>query len=431
MQAHEAVVPWKAASATIGEVALRRMRNVNSMDITRPQYNLRIAPPLKHYRKELGKAAAVARFRSLDDFDRPGGALASRAVAACATDTALNPRPNFASPAASDAAAAAQARRRVRRSANLSGDYFSGTAQYLDNRKKSFRENQFQYFRAGNATDLPGAPQTRNNVYAAQGSNDAYAKFQVPVGPSIEFTYSYMGATYAVSLASGAAYDVEDLNAALQAAMLRNGSLKVDAALGTRYIPLQFVYDNLGGRVALRAFPYAYGGGAAAATTSFTAAGGVQEYYPYVNVSAGAFQHLVGFAPGSYPSSATGRNAAPLPAATTTPLVFESTTAFQIGTVNFRPVFYKPSNYQFATQGGVSAGDRLLRLKYNTVTRNGALFRSALGSQVAAAMAYSTGLSDRDDVSSLKARIGFPLTASPRIDPLTGAMCARPSRALW
>ena len=49
---------------------------------------------------------------------------------------------------------------------------------------------------------------------------------------------------------------------------------------------------------------------------------------------------------------------------------------------------YKPSNSGFAVQGAVSAGDRLTRLKYNTITRNGASFKSAFGSQAANAGRY-------------------------------------------
>jgi len=54
---------------------------------------------------------------------------------------------------------------------------------------------------------------------------------------------------------------------------------------------------------------------------------------------------------------------------------------------------YKPNNTNFGVQGAVSAGDRLTRLKYNTITKNGASFNSAYGSQGANAGRYhgSTG----------------------------------------
>jgi len=49
---------------------------------------------------------------------------------------------------------------------------------------------------------------------------------------------------------------------------------------------------------------------------------------------------------------------------------------------------YKPSNNQFATQGAVDNGTRLAKLKYDTITTNGASFRSAFGAQSANAGKY-------------------------------------------
>ena len=50
---------------------------------------------------------------------------------------------------------------------------------------------------------------------------------------------------------------------------------------------------------------------------------------------------------------------------------------------------YKPSNSGFSTQGAVSAGDRLARLKYNTITKNASTFTDAYGSQGANAGRYN------------------------------------------
>lgn len=49
---------------------------------------------------------------------------------------------------------------------------------------------------------------------------------------------------------------------------------------------------------------------------------------------------------------------------------------------------YKPSNSQFATQGAVDNGTRLAKLKYDTITKNGASFASAWGQQGANAGKY-------------------------------------------
>ena len=51
---------------------------------------------------------------------------------------------------------------------------------------------------------------------------------------------------------------------------------------------------------------------------------------------------------------------------------------------------YKPNNTSFAQQGAVDGGSRVARLKYNTITKNGASFRTAYGQQGANAGKYSS-----------------------------------------
>jgi len=58
---------------------------------------------------------------------------------------------------------------------------------------------------------------------------------------------------------------------------------------------------------------------------------------------------------------------------------FKSTNCYVLsGCENKQNVIYKPSNNKFATQGAVSSGSRLLRLKVDTITRNANSF-SAYG----------------------------------------------------
>ena len=53
-------------------------------------------------------------------------------------------------------------------------------------------------------------------------------------------------------------------------------------------------------------------------------------------------------------------------------------------------LIYKPSNHKFSTQGAVSSGSRLLRLKMDTINQNGASFASAYGSAAKNAGRYSS-----------------------------------------
>lgn len=49
---------------------------------------------------------------------------------------------------------------------------------------------------------------------------------------------------------------------------------------------------------------------------------------------------------------------------------FKSTNCYDLSGCENKQVIYKPSNKKFATQGAVSSGSRLLRLKVDTITRN-------------------------------------------------------------
>ena len=49
---------------------------------------------------------------------------------------------------------------------------------------------------------------------------------------------------------------------------------------------------------------------------------------------------------------------------------------------------FKPNNYKFSQEGGVSSSARTSRLNYNTITTNGKTFTDAYGSQVGNALSY-------------------------------------------
>jgi hypothetical protein len=79
----------------------------------------------------------------------------------------------------------------------------------------------------------------------------------------------------------------------------------------------------------------------------------------------------------------------------------------------FPPVYYKPNNNQFATQGGVSSSDRTLRKAYNTITKNGSIYSTTYGAQVGDALAYGVP----SPGYTVKNTIGFPNTKTPVVKP--------------
>jgi hypothetical protein len=77
------------------------------------------------------------------------------------------------------------------------------------------------------------------------------------------------------------------------------------------------------------------------------------------------------------------------------------------------PVYYKPSNNEFATQGAVTSSARTVRKVYNTVTKNASMLNQAYGAQTADALAYGVP----NPAYTIKDTIGYPNTKTPIIKP--------------
>jgi len=86
---------------------------------------------------------------------------------------------------------------------------------------------------------------------------------------------------------------------------------------------------------------------------------------------------------------------------------------------HYVPIYYKPNNSTYAVQGAVSQGDKIARLKYNTITTNGHSFLTAYGSQVASANAYAYSVSNNKNPMKDKK---FPDTKTPIINSITGEL---------
>jgi len=65
---------------------------------------------------------------------------------------------------------------------------------------------------------------------------------------------------------------------------------------------------------------------------------------------------------------------------------------------------FKPNNYKYSQDGGVSSSARTSRLNYNIITTNGGLYTKAFGSEVGNALAYGAS----SDAYTIKQKIGFP-----------------------
>lgn len=86
--------------------------------------------------------------------------------------------------------------------------------------------------------------------------------------------------------------------------------------------------------------------------------------------------------------------------------------------LKYSKLYYKPSNYQFANQGAVSAGDLITRRRYNTITDAAATYTNALGLSVANALAYGVPANGY----TIKDKLGYPLKKTPTFNKYSDDM---------
>ena len=84
-------------------------------------------------------------------------------------------------------------------------------------------------------------------------------------------------------------------------------------------------------------------------------------------------------------------------------------------------VYYKPSNPQFASQGGVSSGEVTLRNKYNTIQTSAATMGSVYGNGVADALSYGVSENIYTSAYTQKDKKGYPVQKYPKFTK-TGEM---------
>ena len=136
---------------------------------------------------------------------------------------------------------------------------------------------------------------------------------------------------------------------------------------------------------------------------------------PGIRLSNATFASAIGFqSAGMFPSVAIGG----VQDVNTT--VFYSTGPVSLKP-KYVPLFYKPSNHQYAEQGAVSSSSRILRLKYESITGGASTYMNALGQSVANALAYGVPQGGY----TVKDKIGYPLKCTPK--NVNGVMQSCPS----
>ncbi len=456
-------------------------------------HNLFIPQPIEHYRREIASVTAdkCARISmSVDVLLRPGGSIVHSASANANTlgvgnmtvDINLinNKTEKPGSCVGMCSNTANDARRRVRSAGmiikkfNIAANndtYYTSNHQYLVNRSRTIKQNEYTHFRTGDQIVTPGAPGSTINIYTPNGiSHCPEVKISVSEGNN-SFTYIWLdGEEITVTIPDGD-YTISELNEYLRGVMVSNYHYIRDIITSTFICLLSFKFDLASNCVQIQCY--------AADKTIFPeprylrpkdviifntgnpsvfndwVIPDVHTVVPNIRIlSNNGFGSVIGFSPGLYPSAQIESNTykQPSTAATTSDNIYyddnwslsaysgygatQGGNQFFFGSVNpkitepFIPLYYKPSNSKFATQGGVDSGSRLARLKYDTITNSANSFRTAFGNQTANSLAY--GVPNPGPTNNQKDKQGYPNTCSPVINPRTGEISkCKTSRIGW
>ena len=416
----------------------------NEFNITDDKQLFR-ARPMKIYRKEISSKEASCNPRislKIDELQRPGGShISNHGKGLVNTLEIHHPNNTCENPTSDnkhcivDFSVANNALRRIRSSGmtqskfniNSKKNYFSSTSQYLDNRNLSYRNNSYFQIREGDKTSTPGTAQAISNVYSTTINNRCPVfNIQAPLTVS----YKWVDATTNTVTFPVGKYDLSDINNMIHGAMDASYHYFIENPHKTRYYLLEFVNDANSNVISL---VYRF-----ARESTLNIPGGDYSYpvaptplaWTTVIASLNDFVSknatitineelggIVGFIPDTYPATVNEEDDSKKfkTIEGTLPPVFDN---------KFYPIYYKPSNHQFATQGAVSSGDLIVRKKYDTITSAGATFRSAFGNHTANAVAYgvpSYGYTIKD-------KIGYPVKKTPVFSKYSNIMMQCPVR---
>ena len=140
---------------------------------------------------------------------------------------------------------------------------------------------------------------------------------------------------------------------------------------------------------------------------------------PQIQILGNTFQNVIGFPSGYYPAGSISDGTYEQNPAYTGNQIFLSTLAASI-LPSYVPVYYKPSNPQFANQGAVDSGALIDRKRYNTITTSAATMSAAWGNQTSDALAY--GVNPTGTNITAKIMHGIPIQKTPKFNPRTGQM---------
>ena len=486
-------VAWKGQ--TFNQVMSGIKMNKKTLSETN-NHNLFLPQPIEHYRREIASVTSNKCARSSMSVDvllQPGGSIVN-STSANANNTGVGnmtvdfnltnnktEKPGTCVGMCSDKTStdkASDARRRVRSAGMITkkynhttntDTYYTSNHQYLVNRSRTIKQNEYTHLRTGDRTLIPGAPGSAANIYTPNGLSHCPEVIISLYQGNNTFHYIWLnGEEITVTIPDGN-YNIGELNDYLRSMLIINNHYIRDTITNTKVFLFNFVYDNTTNRIQIQCF--------AADQVLFPEPMFlrpiqiIDEQDPLYNdweipeftlvpniriLSKDGFGSVIGFDEGLYPPADIGLNTLRQPAnaeceCSDNNIYYDNKWSlteyseygathggnqFFTGITNpqiaipFVPLYYKPSNSKFASQGGVDAGARLARLKYDTITSSANSFRTAFGNHTANSLAY--GVPNPGPTNNLKDKQGYPNTCSPSIDPRTGVISkCKSSRIGW
>ena len=450
-------ISWKGQ--TFYQVVAGLKKNTNTFSTTSTQ-GFFLPPPIKHYRREIANTNTCKTRANVDGdaFFQPGGTIdntASSVAPSYVSEFGLTvshserPTGNCDTPACSKSA---DAKRRVRSSGNIkrkfsaSNDtYYTSTNEYLISRNRTVKQNEVFSVRYGDPSYKPGTPNSIPNIYTPNGINHC-AKVSIKGFSSTPlFQYQWLNATVNDFTIADGNYDIGELNSLFQTKLMNLGHYYNDTMNGSKVFLFNFVYDTLSDKVQIQCFATNSTIHPTNRYTRGNTSWEIPDYtiVPQIRILNNIFQTILGISAGNYPpadisGNSVGQRNQTQPATRLAGAesaqynvygsggalyvsVYPTRTVgnqFKTGTANptigtpFVPLYYKPSNSKFASQGGVDSSSRLNRLKYDTVTNSANTFMTAYGKQTANALAYSVP----SPGYTIKDKVGYPAPKTPTVN---------------
>lgn len=436
------IIPWKGQTFNQVVTHIKKNGTIYS-DNT---HNIFSALPLKTYRKEIGTNSCTTsrNTTTIEELNRPGSSIVNSNSSICNGlvnivdfNLTTNSSENIGNCASECVVGTPEtnARRRVRSSGMIKKQfdlsthkptYYTDSRQYLNSRNKTYEQNNFHYFREGDATAVQGSSQSIANIYTTNTTTDCKRYY---LSADTSFTYQWVAGnptgagggtpvadesagqygTFTVNLLKGF-YDVSDINRVLHSQMTLNEHYMVDIDNGSKKFFINFVFNSSTKLVQLQI--------EFISNDSINDQGLVQPtietnsgtrppvwnvpeapVIPIVDVLDNGFKTLVGFTTGSYPAANQ----------TTEYIVSSNSVDGPAIKPRYNRVYYKPNNHQYAQQGAVSSSSRITRLKYNAITNSASSYRNSFGPHVANALAYGVPANGY----TVKDKLGYPLPKTP------------------